>query len=165
MQSEVISGSKEKTSDSQTIVIDFDAPEQGSYAFCLDNRSARFFPKFVQFDVSPADAKAQEADFVLPKDTKTTVDYAELESTLQILQRVNKGIANIRSQQHRDRHRLNLHTTTNANNYTHAFYGSLVETVIFIVVALFQIYFVRRWFASKNPRKAAAAVITGADWA
>jgi hypothetical protein len=46
--SEVVTAAKEKSSDSQNVVIDFNAPEQGTYAFCIDNRKARFFPKYVQ---------------------------------------------------------------------------------------------------------------------
>ncbi len=97
-----------------------------------------------------------DIDFKQAKESaeKSQVDYSELEGTLAVLQRINKGIASIRSQQHRDRYRLSLHATTNENNYNHVFYGSLAETVIFIVVALFQVYFVRRWFASRAQKKA-----------
>lgn len=45
---ETISAAAELHSDSQSIIVDFDAPEQGTYAYCLDNRRAHFFPKFVQ---------------------------------------------------------------------------------------------------------------------
>lgn len=54
--SEVVNAAKEKNSETQNVVLPFDASEQGHYAFCLDNRRSRFFPKFVQvlpFSLSP----------------------------------------------------------------------------------------------------------------
>lgn len=82
----------------------------------------------------------QDIDFSSAlKDGKAQVDYPEIESSLAVLQRINKGIANIRAQQLRERYRLNLHTTTNEFNYRHGFYGSLLETAIFILAALFQV--------------------------
>jgi hypothetical protein len=49
------------------------------------------------------------------------------------------GIIHIQRQQLRDRYRLALHNTANQHNYSHVFYGSLLETVVFIVVAAFQV--------------------------
>lgn len=51
IKSEIVSVSLEQKSDTQSIIFDFDAPEQGTYGFCLDNRRARFFPKFVQVNI------------------------------------------------------------------------------------------------------------------
>lgn len=93
----------------------------------------------MQFDVTPANPVSSEMNFTMTKEFKSQVDASELEGTIAVLQRINKGIASIRAQQLRDRYRLNLHTTTNTNNYNHAFYGSLLETAIFVLVALFQV--------------------------
>lgn len=38
----------EKNSDTQTYKLEFTAHDHGDYAFCLDNRHARFFAQFVE---------------------------------------------------------------------------------------------------------------------
>eukprot|EP01031_Cornospumella_fuschlensis_P048761 gene48761-59704_t len=165
IKTELITAEKEKISDNQRVVIDFDAPEQGSYAFCLDNRKAHFFPKYVQIDIRSSSSSANSEDILdfnkdILKDLKTTGDsnsIPELENTLNILQRIYKGVHHIRAQQDRDRYRLSLHAKMNEQNYMHVFYGSIFETCIFIVVALFQIFFVRRWFASRSKRPTPSA--------
>ena len=52
-------------------------------------------------------------------------------------------------QQQRDRHRLKLHSEVNVMSHTRVVSGSIVETAFFIAAALFQIFFVRRWFSAK----------------
>jgi hypothetical protein len=44
----VVTASKEKDSETHTFTMDFQAQDAGSYAFCLDNRAAHFFPKQVE---------------------------------------------------------------------------------------------------------------------
>ncbi len=66
-------------------------------------------------------------------------ENAELRDSLKALAKIHKGILNIQQQQQRDRHRLALHSATNEKNYDNVFYGSLLETLIFVVVALFQV--------------------------
>jgi hypothetical protein len=63
----------------------------------------------------------------------------ELKESLKALAKIHKGILNIQQQQQRDRHRLALHSATNEKNYDNVYYGSLIETVIFVVVALLQV--------------------------
>ena len=101
------------------------------------------------------------------------VDIHQLKESLHSLNNVSKGISFIQLQQQRDRRRLSLHSDTNTLNYDKVFFGSIIETFIFILVAIFQviiiifiinfvniiifdikIFFVRRWFASKLPSRA-----------
>lgn len=44
----MVTDTKEKESESHTFTLDFQAQDPGSYAFCLDNRAAHFFPKQVE---------------------------------------------------------------------------------------------------------------------
>ncbi|RYG98054.1 emp24/gp25L/p24 family protein [archaeon] len=129
-------------SDSQRVVMDFDPPEQGTFAFCLDNRKAHFFPKYVQIDIRSSATSEDTLNFSkdIMKDMKASENIPELENTLNILQRIYKGVHHIRAQQDRDRYRLALHGKMNEQNYMHVFYGSIFETGIFIVVALFQVW-------------------------
>ena len=68
----------------------------------------------------------------------------------EILSRLYKGVNKILIQQHRDRHRLSLHSETNIFSHRKVVNGSIFETIVFIGAAIFQIFFVRRWFASRN---------------
>eukprot|EP01035_Chromulina_nebulosa_P026811 gene26811-35148_t len=114
---------KETESESQTFEIEFKAKSPGTYAFCLDNRSARFLSKSVQ------------ALFLY--DFKI----------------ISKGINKIQKQQLRDRRRLSLHSDTNNATYNELFAVSIVETFIFVCVSVLQMFFVRRWFVSRNISK------------
>lgn len=64
---------------------------------------------------------------------------SEARDLLHSLAKIHKGIVKIQRQAIRDRHRLTLHRDMNTHNYSHAFYGSVFETVVFIVVSLFQV--------------------------
>lgn len=78
------------------------------------------------------------------------VDPGRLKESLKSLGDIYKGIVQIQTLQQRDRHRLILHSETNKSNYSKVFQGSIFETFVFIAVSIFQIYFVRRWFASRT---------------
>ena len=65
------------------------------------------------------------------------------------MSRIRKGLTRIQLQQQRDRHRLILHNEMNKTSHTHVLQGSIIETACFIAAALFQIFFVRRWFLAK----------------
>jgi len=65
------------------------------------------------------------------------------------IERIKKGIITIQKQQQWDRNRLTLHSETNHASHIKVVIGSIVETAFFIIVSIFQIYFVRRWFTSR----------------
>ena len=66
-------------------------------------------------------------------------DSARIAASLKSLSEIHEGLRTILSQQQRDRHRLSLHSETNNSNYSTVFIGSIFETGVFIVVALFQV--------------------------
>lgn len=65
------------------------------------------------------------------------------------ISRIRKGLTKLLVQQQKDRHRLKLHSEMNKRSHTQVLFGSVLETGCFIFAALFQIFFVRRWFSSK----------------
>jgi hypothetical protein len=67
----------------------------------------------------------------------------------ETMSRIRRGISRIQLQQQHDRHRLILHSEMNKRSHSHVLQGSIIETACFIGAALFQIFFVRRWFAVK----------------
>lgn len=73
-----------------------------------------------------------------------------IESAKEALDRLYKGIKKVMIMQQRDRHRLSLHSETNVIDHNKVVSGSIVETGVFIAAAIFQIFFVRRWFVSRH---------------
>jgi hypothetical protein len=166
IRTDYIDTKKEKNSDTQTYMMEYTAQSPGTYAFCLDNRKAYFFSQYLQvskyvnsfssydfiffkIDVFRGDITKGNSDPSVKKLVESTENKEDLQDSLKQLSKIYRGILGIQRQQLRDRYRLALHSASNEHNYRNAFYGSLLETLIFIVVACFQIYFVRRWFSSK----------------
>ncbi|KAJ1440545.1 emp24/gp25L/p24 family/GOLD-domain-containing protein [Ochromonadaceae sp. CCMP2298] len=158
---ETIDSHKEMDSETLTYTTNFQPEKPGTYAICLDNRNSRFMSKVVQLDVSPVSplvaVAVEEKEEVKDTDAKAEVDASKLRESLSALNAIHKGLTKIQMQQQRDRHRLDLHSEANNHNYSSVFTGSIFETCCFIVVSIFQIYFVRRWFAAKKPKAKAWA--------
>ena len=70
--------------------------------------------------------------------------------SLESIGRIRKGLIAIQIQQLRDRRRLILYNETNKTNRFEMLVASLAETAVFVIAAVFQIYFVRRWFAKRE---------------
>lgn len=77
-------------------------------------------------------------------------DIESVQRSREAIEKIRRGLASIQEQQQRDRHRLGLHAETNSINENRMIVGSIIETSIFIFAALFQLYFVRNWFASRG---------------
>ena len=73
-------------------------------------------------------------------------ETAEIADAIKSLNKIQKGIFNLQLQQQRDRHRLTLHSAMNETNYNSVFYGSVIETAVFVLVSLFQVSFHPHWF-------------------
>ncbi len=67
------------------------------------------------------------------------VDPEKLLESLTALNAIQNGLNRIQLQQLRDRHRLDLHSAANENNYKEVLSGSIFETAVFIAVAVFQV--------------------------
>ena len=77
-------------------------------------------------------------------------EIESVERSMEAIEKIRKGILSIQEQQQRDRHRLGLHGETNSINENRMIVGSIIETTVFIFAALFQLYFVKNWFASRG---------------
>lgn len=156
MVSQRVDAAMESDSETQTFTMSFKPDEAGTYAVCLDNRMGRFLSKVVQLDVRTA-KRAEPIALKLGGEQKgTTETTAEEEGVVrakETLARIKKGLKKIQVQQQRDRHRLKLHSETNVVAHNRVVSGSIVETAFFIAAALFQIFFVRRWFSSRSTEK------------
>jgi len=109
----------------------------------------RFLTNLLQLDVRSSNSP--DSPVITIQDSEPDeVDPGRLKESLKSLGDIYKGIVQIQTQQQRDRHRLILHSETNKSNYSKVFQGSIFETFVFITVSIFQIYFVRRWFASRT---------------
>ena len=65
------------------------------------------------------------------------------------IQRIRDSLFKIQSSQQRDRHRLSLHSEMSKSSHSDVLQGSILETACFISASLFQLLFVRRWFAGR----------------
>ena len=93
-------------------------------------------------DVRPISSKETEKTIdIIDTPKGEEADAAKLKESLSALNVIYKGLTKIQIQQKRDRHRLDLHSETNNSNYSSVFTGSIVETAVFIAVAIFQVHY------------------------
>lgn len=166
---DMITATKESDSETLTYSTEFKPEKPGTYAICLDNRKSRFMSKVVQvcndymkfcylilcstvtvllsyfntqLDVRPISSKETEKTIdIIDTPKGEEADAAKLKESLSALNVIYKGLTKIQIQQKRDRHRLDLHSETNNSNYSSVFTGSIVETAVFIAVAIFQVHY------------------------
>ena len=166
---EKVDAVKEIGSETSTFTAELKPDKVGTFAICVDNRSAHFLSKFVQLDVRNAkrvDPVALhlggETDKTsMDADTGNSAEHRDEEAVTRVreaLERVRKGVKRIQVQQQVDRHRLQLHSATNALDNNKVVTGSVVETAFFVAAALFQIFFVRRWFQNRSVAKTGVSV-------
>jgi hypothetical protein len=128
--------------DTQTYIADFAPSRQGHYAICIDNRNSRFTQKNIQIDLSPKNPpeyKVNPAEFKSKTLTEPEIDVTKMANAMKGLLKIEHGIHHIQMQQMRDKHRLILHTDANEANYSDVFISSIIETLIFMAVSLFQV--------------------------
>lgn len=139
---------KEVSSDALTFVLDFKPKYVGTYGICLDNHKSRFVSKRVQLDVRPA---LSPVPIAISTDTEgnNSTPKDEFAIVKESIDRIRKGLSAIQDQQQWNRHRLAIHSDINISSHNWVVTGSIIETIIFLLVSLFQIFFVRHWFTHK----------------
>ncbi len=55
------------------------------------------------------------------------------------IRKIKAGLEAVQRQQHNDRNRLSLHTSTNQNSHSGVVISSIAETAVFIISSLFQV--------------------------
>jgi hypothetical protein len=63
--------------------------------------------------------------------------------------RLKAGLRKVQKQQQQERHRQAVHAAVNEDSNNHMVFGSVVETVIFVGTACFQLIFMKKWFDGK----------------
>jgi hypothetical protein len=89
-----------------------------------------------------AEDKMMEEDTAVDEGIKNE----DFQATKQKLKSLRKLFAEIQNKQNLERHRLMTHASTNRHSHSRMVVGSLVETLIFLLVTGFQVYTIRRWF-------------------
>eukprot|EP01006_Ploeotia_vitrea_P058925 TRINITY_DN70605_c0_g1_i1.p1 TRINITY_DN70605_c0_g1~~TRINITY_DN70605_c0_g1_i1.p1 ORF type:complete len:256 (+),score=-15.30 TRINITY_DN70605_c0_g1_i1:21-788(+) len=154
-----IDATKESISETQSYTQDFKPDLEGVYAICLDNSRNSFLDNIVQLDVrrGPKEihygitSKSKEDKGAASSDLQSASGGdKEIIKALESISRIRKGLVAIQIQQLRDRRRLILYNETNKTNRNEMLIASLAETAVFVLAAIFQIYFVRRWFVKRE---------------
>jgi hypothetical protein len=106
-------------------------------------------PKEIHYELGAPQGGAEKGA-VTTTSTGSAGGNDEVIKALDSITRIRKGLVAIQIQQLRDRRRLNLYNETNKSNRNEMLIGALAETAVFVLAAIFQIYFVRRWFAKRE---------------
>jgi hypothetical protein len=83
-------------------------------------------------------------------DAEGGVKTEDLQSTRDLVTKMNRVLNETREKQVNERHRLGIHKAVNEHSHSRMVLGSLFETVLYIAVSGFQVYTIRKWF-SGNP--------------
>uniref|UniRef100_A0A7S2FVP9 GOLD domain-containing protein n=2 Tax=Octactis speculum TaxID=3111310 RepID=A0A7S2FVP9_9STRA len=120
----------------------------------------RIATKMVQVDlrksVASQNDKIEDKDAIESSGSKdgkaTSKEPEEVLALEKRIKRLKKSLHKVQRQQEQDRHRQAVHTAVNQDSNNHMVVGSLIETLIFMGTASFQVIFVRKWFAGKGPQ-------------
>lgn len=75
---------------------------------------------------------------------------ADLALLKKSAERIGRTLKDVQRKQMKERHRLALQTAANERNHNKMVVSSLFETVVFIGVSVFQLFYVRRWFEGRG---------------
>ena len=139
----------------------FEAPGKGWYRYCI---TATWNQVTVEMDFRKesemggvdadgnvrtiAQKVVQEEEMYMEEDTaaKEGIKDEDFESTRTKLKELRHLLANIQSKQSQERHRITLHSVTNSHSHSRMVLGSLIETILFMLVTGYQVYTIRKWF-------------------
>jgi hypothetical protein len=94
----------------------------------------------IQVDVYPARKDSDRAASA-PIELLRSADSAHGRAMASVT-RIRQSIAHIQLTQHHDRHRQQLHSELNRTSHNGLVYGAIGETVIYIMVSMFQVIIV-----------------------
>jgi len=81
---------------------------------------------------------------------KEGVHLNDLENTRTQIHTLNRLLNDIREKQQFEMNRLSAHYSMNQNSHRRMVLTSLVETLLYIAVSIFQVYTIRRWFRGSS---------------
>ncbi|CAB9513373.1 emp24/gp25L/p24 family/GOLD [Seminavis robusta] len=90
----------------------------------------------------------KDEDKLLEEDTASEegIKDEDFHATRDKLRQLRRLLAEIHSQQQKERRRLIVHAATNKHSHSRMVLSSLMETVLFMAVTGYQVYTIRRWF-------------------
>ena len=94
-------------------------------------------------------AGAGSGNGTIPENIKQSYK-ADLALLKKSAERIGRTLKDVQRKQMKERHRLALQTAANENNHNKMVVSSLFETVVFISVSVFQLFYVRRWFEGRG---------------
>lgn len=128
----------------------------GPYQVCVANDMNHLAAKLVQLDLrSSSTPHMNDPRLAIDSPPTSKEDKAKRQDILNLessIRRLKSGLKKVQKQQEQERHRQAVHTSVNEENNNHMVIGSLIETVVFIAAASFQIVFVRNWFENKKTK-------------
>ncbi|KAL7527420.1 hypothetical protein ACHAXR_004119, partial [Thalassiosira sp. AJA248-18] len=86
----------------------------------------------------------------LEKALQNQVGDFDLEETKNLMTEVNRLVSQLQSKQQNVHHRIKGHENDARRNYKRIVRSGWIETALYIVITLFQVYTVRKWLLSKN---------------
>ena len=89
---------------------------------------------------------AEELDKVLKEQVR---DY-DLDATRKLMSEVNKLVSQMQTKQTNVHKRIKGHEENARRNYRRIRRSGMIETVLYLVISLFQVYTVHQWLLSKN---------------
>jgi emp24/gp25L/p24 family/GOLD len=139
----------------------FEAPGKGWYRYCI---KATWNQVTVEMDLRKesemggldengnvrtiAQKVVRDEEIYMEEDTaaKEGIKDEDFESTRNKLKELRHLLADIQSKQSQERHRITLHSVTNSHSHSRMVLGSLIETLMFMVVTGYQVHTIRKWF-------------------
>jgi hypothetical protein len=139
----------------------FKAPGRGWYRYCIRATSSQVTAEMdirKESEMGGLDEEGnvrtiqqkivQDEERFLEQDTaaKEGIKDEDFESTRNKLKELRHLLADIQSKQSQERHRLAIHSVTNEHSHSRMVLGSLMETILFMLVTGYQVYTIRKWF-------------------
>jgi len=84
------------------------------------------------------------------EELKKGVHLNDLENTRTQIHTLNRLLNDIREKQQFEMNRLSSHYSLNQNSHRRMVVTSLLETMLYIGVSIFQVYTIRRWFRGSS---------------
>jgi len=89
-----------------------------------------------------------DEDKLLEEDTASEegIKDEDFQGTRDKLRQLRRLLAEIHSEQQKERRRLIIHANTNKNSHSRMVLSSLMETTLFMAITGFLVYTIRKWF-------------------
>lgn len=125
----------------------------GAYQICVENVGTSRAPKRVQVDVHVGEEAEDDSNY--QKRGSLDLDegiFRPSEGLRMVMKDMELMVADLIRKQQRERHRLAVHNSMNEESHSRMVTSSILETLVYVFFTVFQVIFIRNWFANRNPR-------------